>query len=53
MSEKEIEELSKDIYSLFRSKTMSQAIASLLHKKGWRKLKEESDGANADNSTEE
>ena len=40
MSEKEIEELSKDIYSLFRSKTMSRAIASLLHKKGWRKQKD-------------
>ena len=46
MSEKEIEELSNDIYSLFRSKTMSRAIASLLHKKGWRKdtEKEKNDG---------
>lgn len=41
MSEEEqIKELATEIYSLFSSRTMSRALASLLYRKGWRKQKE-------------
>lgn len=38
--DKEINELATEIYSLFSSRTMSRALASLLYRKGWRKQKE-------------
>jgi RNA polymerase subunit RPABC4/transcription elongation factor Spt4 len=40
MSNKEIEELATEIYTLFRSHPMSKAMARHLYDKGWRKQKE-------------
>lgn len=36
----QIDELARDIYSIFRSETMSRAMASMLIGKGWRKQSE-------------
>lgn len=33
----QIDELARDIYSIFRSETISRAMASMLIEKGWRK----------------
>lgn len=38
--EKQIDEMGADICTLFRSKTMGQALASLLYDKGYRKASE-------------
>ena len=40
MSNKQIEELATGIYTLFRSRTMSRALAHSLYDKGWRKQSE-------------
>jgi hypothetical protein len=40
MSNKEIEELATEIYTLFRSRPMSRALAHRLYDKGWRKQSE-------------
>ena len=40
MSNKQIEELATEIYTLFRSRTMSRALARRLYDKGWRKQSE-------------
>lgn len=38
--DKEINELATEIYTLFRSRPMSRALARRLYDKGWRKQKE-------------
>jgi rubrerythrin len=40
MSNKEIEELATEIYTLFQSRPMSRALAHRLYDKGWRKQSE-------------
>lgn len=39
-AEKQIDEMAADIYSLFSSRPMSRALASLLYRKNWRKQSE-------------